>query len=141
MTSTTRVDAPHEMAASVSDPTPEGRAATEAPPPDDTPGEQLRLQALQLATHLRGRQKELDAREAELNSRIARCESDARTARLWLEQRRADLAAADAALAGQGQELTARAAALDDREEESARRQRIMSEQEQALLQRQQELS
>lgn len=141
LTSTTRVDAPHEMAASVPDPTPEGLAAAETPPPDDTPAEQLHLQALQLATHLRGRQKELDAREAKLNSRIASCESDARTARLWLEQRQADLAAADAVLAGQGQELTARAAAMDDREEESARRQRIMSDQEQALLQRQQELS
>ena len=135
LTPTTRVDAPHEMAASVSG------AGPEAPPPDDTPAEQLRLQALQLATYLRGRQKELDAREAELNSHIACCESEARTARLWLEQRRADLDAENAALVGQRQELTARVTTLDDREEELARRQRIMSDQEQALLQRQQKLS
>lgn len=140
LTSTTRVDAPHEMAASGSGSAPEAHAASAAPP-DDTPAEQLHLQTLQLTTHLRGRQKELDAREAGLNSRIARSESDARTARLWLEQRRADLVATDAALAGQRHELTARATALDGREEESDRRQRIMSDQEQTLLQRQQELS
>ena len=35
---------------------------------DDAPSEQLRVQAVQLAAYLRGRQKELDHREAELNS-------------------------------------------------------------------------
>jgi hypothetical protein len=49
---------------------------------DDAPSEQLRLQAVQLAAYLRGRQKELDHREAELNSRLARLECTERAAKL-----------------------------------------------------------
>ena len=59
--------------------------------PDEAASEQLRLQAVQLAAHLRGRQKELDHREAELNSRMARFESDARATRLWFGERENDL--------------------------------------------------
>jgi hypothetical protein len=58
------------------------------------PSAQMRLQAEQLAAHLRRRQQELDHREAQLNSRIAKFESEARSARLWLEQRQIELAAA-----------------------------------------------
>ena len=76
-TSMTRVDAPHEA--------PElarGYAADEPAPaaalvPDEPLSEQISLQASQLAMHLRGRQEALDHREAELNSRIARFESEA----------------------------------------------------------------
>ena len=48
-------------------------------------------QANQLAEHLRGRQKELDHREAELNARSAQLETDLRCARLWLSERIAEL--------------------------------------------------
>ena len=42
---------------------------------EETAADQLRLQAAQLANHLRDRQRELDRREAELNAQIARFES------------------------------------------------------------------
>jgi hypothetical protein len=60
---------------------------------DEPPGEQVRLQADQLAAHLRTRQKELDHREAEVNARAARVESEERAVRLWYTQREAELAA------------------------------------------------
>ena len=39
-------------------------------------GGQIRTQAVQLAEHLRTRQKDLDHREAELNARVAQFEND-----------------------------------------------------------------
>jgi septal ring factor EnvC (AmiA/AmiB activator) len=66
---------------------------------DEPAAKQIRFQADQLAGHLRTRQKELDAREAELNSRLAQFESETRAARLWLEQHEADLSARDEVLA------------------------------------------
>ena len=141
LTPSIRVDAPHEMDASISGSGADLSADPLAAPADDSAAEQLGLETLQLAAYLSSRQKELDAREAELNSHIASCDSEARAARLWLEQRQADLAVADAALDGQRQELTARAAALDEREAELTRRQRKALEREQALSQRQRALS
>lgn len=129
-TPSTRIDAPHEQAVLSSAPQPEAPAAVN----DETTGEQVRLQALQLANYLRGRQKELDAREAQLNSRIAGFESDFRAARLWLDERRAELAGGCA-------ETGARAALLDEREEELARRERTVFERERALNERHQELT
>ena len=52
---------------------------------------QVQHQAAQLAEHLRGRENELDRREAELNARAAQLERDASTARLWLSERMAEL--------------------------------------------------
>ena len=81
-----RIDPPHDT----EDAVPESTLAQSV---DEPVGEQVRLQADQLAVFLRNRQAELDHREAELNSRIARLDSDTRAARLWLGQREADLAA------------------------------------------------
>ena len=61
-------------------------AATARPDPDAI-NRQVEVQAMQLAEHLRGRQQELDHREAELNARAAKLESDSRSVRLWLEER------------------------------------------------------
>jgi hypothetical protein len=54
-------------------------------------GRNAQIQAAQLAEHLRGRQKELDHREAELNAWAAKLERDARAARLWFEEQQAAL--------------------------------------------------
>ncbi len=53
--------------------------------------EQLHTQAIQLASHLRTKQSELDRREALLNARDARVENDLRMARLWLREREHEL--------------------------------------------------
>lgn len=101
----TRVDAPHEAANLA-----RGSAADEPAPavqlaPDESLSEQISLQAAQLAAHLRSRQQELDHREAELNSRIARLESDARAARLWIDQHETDLTSREADLACRERDL------------------------------------
>ncbi|MCC6125270.1 MAG: hypothetical protein IT426_09930 [Pirellulales bacterium] len=67
-----------------------GEPAVESLPPD-LAGEQLRRQAEQLAEYLRARQRELDHRESQLNAQAAQLESDARTARIWLGEREAEL--------------------------------------------------
>ena len=92
LSATQRVDPPHGPDVSVTEElAPEQMPA--APRVADEPAaEQIRCQADQLAAHLRDRQKELDQREAALNSRIAKFESEARAARLWHSQREADIA-------------------------------------------------
>lgn len=57
---------------------------------------QVETQASQLAEHLRSRQQELDHREAELNAWAAKLDADARAARLWFEERQAELDESDA---------------------------------------------
>jgi hypothetical protein len=47
---------------------------------------QFRTQAQQLAGHLEARQRELDHREAELHTQLARHEAAARSARLWFQE-------------------------------------------------------
>jgi hypothetical protein len=61
------------------------------PPDAETISRQVQAQGAQLAEHLRGRQQELDHREAELNAWAAQLERDTRAARLWLEERNAEL--------------------------------------------------
>jgi hypothetical protein len=101
LSATTRIDPPHESGSAI----PESAAVEQAPVvervADEPAAKQIRCQADQLASHLRGRQKELDYREAELNSRTARLESEARIARLWLDEREADIAARSGELAKQ----------------------------------------
>ncbi|MEN6407575.1 MAG: hypothetical protein ABFC77_14025 [Thermoguttaceae bacterium] len=89
LTASQRIDPPHEVRQEPSaDPVVANHAAAAEPV-----GEPVRMQADQLAGYLRDRQRELDHREAQMNSQIARLESEARAARLWLEQREAELAA------------------------------------------------
>jgi hypothetical protein len=47
---------------------------------------QFRTQAQQLAGHLQSRQRELDHRESELHTQLARHEAAARSARLWFQE-------------------------------------------------------
>ncbi len=53
--------------------------------------QQLHTQAVQLADHLSGRQRDLDHREAELNARAAELDASLRRPRLWLAQRKAEV--------------------------------------------------
>ncbi len=58
-----------------------------SPQPSGDFTEQLHTQALQLADHLRVKQRELDRREALLNSREAKLDNEMRMGRLWLRER------------------------------------------------------
>ena len=85
----TRIDVAHQAkpgetldAAAQPQPIAKGAEAAEA---------QVRTQAVQLAEHLRTRQKDLDHREAELHARVAQFENDMSAARLWLSERIAEL--------------------------------------------------
>ena len=101
--------------------TPISESSTGQQPPaakrvaDEPVAEQIRLQADQLAGHLRRRQNELDHREAELNSRIARLESETRSARLWLSQRETDLASRGEEMAKQQEDLLRRQQEVEKR--------------------------
>ena len=139
---TQRIDSPHEAGASASAPVAE--QTPPVPPLADAPaGEQIRLQADQLAAHLRSRQKELDCREAELNARLAKFESEGRAVRLWLAERESELAARREELAGRDQELAklreelaARDGDLLGRDEALARRERDLQRTEQEASKR-----
>jgi hypothetical protein len=71
----------------------------------DVRREQLELQAAQLAEHLRERLREVDRREAQLNSRVAQFEADLRTSRVWLREQEHELAAREAELTRQLEDL------------------------------------
>jgi hypothetical protein len=129
----TRVDAPHEPMDLAREAVGEEPMPAQQLVPDESVSEQIGLQAAQLATHLRNRQEELDHREAELNSRVARLESDARAARLWLDQHEIDLSSHAEALAQQHRELTAREEVVAKSEEAIARRSRKLTEREAEL--------
>jgi chromosome segregation ATPase len=133
LTSTARIDAPHEVGDGIPEAATDGRAPAATPIHSDAASQQLGLQAEQLAAHLRGRQKELDHREAELNSRAAQLESEARAAQLWINQCENDLISAGQALAEQQQELAARSQAAASRDQESAGRERELARREQEI--------
>jgi DNA repair exonuclease SbcCD ATPase subunit len=73
---------------------------------------QVRLQASQLAAHLKRQQATVDHREAELNARLAAMEKEIRGARLWLNERHEELAARQAELDRRERELEVRAAEI-----------------------------
>jgi hypothetical protein len=66
--------------------------------------QQVRLQAEQLAAHLARQQSTIDHRESELNARLAAMENQIRSARLWLDERHAELAEREKALCGAGRQ-------------------------------------
>ncbi len=131
---TQRIDPPHEVNGMGPD-LPEIPPGMVPPRPtievstDEPIAKQIQFQAGQLANHLRTRQKELDAREAELNSWIAQFESEARAAHLWIEERETDLSARDEALARQQEECC-------QAEREAKRRLTRLAAAEAALLRR-----
>jgi len=134
----TRIDAPHVVNDLLSG---SEQTLSAESVPDATVSEQLRCQADQLSARLHARQKELDHREAELNCRIARLESDARTARLWFGQRESELASDNEDLVERQRELAAKSESLAKREREFSRQQQEMLERRQELSQREQKLS
>ncbi len=73
--------------------------------------EPIQVQADQLAGHLRDRQKELDYRESHVNAGLAALDRDMRAARLWLQEREAEIAE-------RGESLDRREADLEARERE-----------------------
>lgn len=75
---------------------------------------QVRLQAAQLATQLQHQQAAVDHRESEINARLAAVENQIRSARLWLDERHADLAAQKAELDRRSRELETREAQAAD---------------------------
>jgi hypothetical protein len=117
---------------------PEPKAADSSPPfaPRDT-AQVVQTQAAQLAEYLRTRQQELDHREAALNARAAQLDRDARLARLWLDERMAELeekAGKATGPAGSAQVDSGAAA------EDLARRNRRLDEAELAMEARQAEI-
>jgi hypothetical protein len=120
-----------------------------APPPDPAAiNRQVETQAAQLAEHLRGRQKELDHREAELNAWAAKLERDARAARLWFEEQQAALEQAaeepgtvvlqDEAISRKAERLAARELQLAELDTElAAQRESLQKFHEQLTAERQ----
>jgi hypothetical protein len=133
LTATKRIDSPHEVGDAASELAAALPTLAAESTNDEPATEQIRLQADQLASHLRGRQKELDYREAELNARIAKFESDARVARLWTGERETDLASCAEQLAKQQQELAMRSEALAARAEQIASQQQEVSRRREAV--------
>jgi hypothetical protein len=78
---------------------------------DAVTAHQVRLQAAQLATHLQRQQATVDHRESELNARSAAVENEIRAARLWLDERHAELAAQKAELDRRERQLAERESA------------------------------
>jgi hypothetical protein len=120
-----RIDTAHQAPASdaagnaaVADKAAEYRNAKEA----ETAAQQWRMQATQLAEHLRARQKDLDHREAELNARSADLEGNLRSARLWLSEHMAEVQSRDAELQKGEADWQQRTADLQKREAELLKR-------------------
>lgn len=86
--------------------------------------ELMQAQAEELAAHLRERQRELDHREAQFHAALARCDHDARKARLLADERQQELDERQAAVEALAAELADRASRLSAAEQfvESSRR-------------------
>src|SRR3954470_19446274 len=116
---TTRIDAAHTGPASSAGPTRvefESVAASGAVHSLETEAaaiHQVRTQAAQLSVHLQRQQATIDHREAELNARLASMENEIRGARLWLNERHAEMAHKTAELDKRERALEARLAASD----------------------------
>ncbi len=125
-TQQSRIDPPHEPATppapTAAEPAGEPAAAApadevQAPSPAEAANERIQVHADQLAARLRGRQRELDHRESQINARLAALDRDMRAARLWLKEREAELAE-------RTEDLDHRQADLEKREAELQRRTR-----------------
>jgi hypothetical protein len=125
-----RFDAPHRLgdAPNVAPP-----AASDLPPEESTDVlEQLRKQARQLAQHLLARQRATDLRESRINAQQSALETEIRSERLWLLERRAELAEQADDLVRRECELQERASRVSAAEEflAHARRQEEQSAQQ-----------
>ncbi|HTM54390.1 MAG TPA: hypothetical protein VL175_10190 [Pirellulales bacterium] len=115
----TRVDAAHMGPASSATPTRADFEAVAAPAAGQSLASeaaaihQVRTQAAQLSVHLQRQQATIDHREAELNARLASMENEIRGARLWLNERHAELADKTAQLDQRERDLESRLSAID----------------------------
>ena len=145
----TRVDPPHVMGDPVvqaADPEAELELLDEAelsdeaisPPESEFP--LLRAQAEQIGAYLRKRQRDLDAREARLNSQLAEYENQVRGARAWFVDRRDELLERERHVAALEQQLQARQVELAPTEQELAQRFADLNAAEQAIQSRQEEI-
>lgn len=75
-------------------------------------GEQLQVQAEQLARHLQERRRDIDYREAQVNARIAQLENELRLSRLWLQEQHYEFSEREEQLKSQLAEQEKRAADL-----------------------------
>ena len=92
-----RIDAAHPTAnqpevAATQDPTTALDAGTSSLSVNTPAVEQLRNHASQLASHLQGKQRTLDHREAKLNAQLATLDNETRTARMIIRQGEEELA-------------------------------------------------
>lgn len=111
----TEAEQPAVVSAAVQDTAAESVAEAVAAPapaqpeiPPENVAERLRVQAEQLAAHLRWQQNDLDHRQSQLNARLAEMDRDERQARLWVAEREADLRRRAEELAAQEQEVRSR---------------------------------
>ncbi len=89
-----RIDLAHISTATADAPQGDPPVSCEPAQLDNTPAataELVRTQAAQLAAHLHRQQQDLDHRESELNARLAAMENQIRAARLWIDEREAEL--------------------------------------------------
>ncbi|HTN76047.1 MAG TPA: hypothetical protein VL096_12400 [Pirellulaceae bacterium] len=107
--------------------------------------EQLHAQALQLADHLRTKQREIDRREALLNAREAKLENELRHARLWVREREQETQEREQQFQLRLQELNAKSSQLASVEisvdHDLTTQQAQFALREQALAQREEKLS
>ena len=121
-----------------------GSAAMEPPAAPnaevDAAQQRVRVQAEQLASHLRRRQKELDHREAQVNARLAAIDRDMRTARLWLAEREAEFTERNNGLDQRQKELGQRETEFEQRYSGFEKEQAELVQREKDLLCRETEL-
>lgn len=139
--SATRVDPPHVRAvdAIIEDDALEAIADAGLETSPVATAQQIRLQAVQLATYLQRRQASVDHREGEVNARVAAMENQIRSARLWLDERHAELADLKTQLDRREQELSQRETRWQAPADQAA--DRVLAEREAELAQREAELS
>lgn len=124
----TRIDAAHVLTSDKEG----GRAASDRSAPDPcsrssesgesgSAAQQIRTQAAQLSEYLRDGQKRLDHRQSQLCAQIAQMENDARTGRLLLKERAAELETRQTELDRKDRELEAQRADLAAAEAAAAR--------------------
>lgn len=139
-----RVDAAHRAANQPQEAESSPTAPAAHPPEALAELARMRVQATQLARHLKQMRDELDRRESELNARGAALDNQLRSARLWAEERDFELSE-QARLLEEREQVLAEAAAVptpaavsadspdDDREARLATRLRKIAEREEAL--------
>jgi hypothetical protein len=137
-----RVDSPHVFPGAAAKPRePNATAPSDAFNGAECTPEQLRLHAEQIAAHFHTRQKELDHREAELNSRTATFESDMRAAKLWLSEHEIDWTARCGELAQQQEFLAKQQQELAAKQEQLAKDGGEIAQQRTELVRQQQSLA